>query len=251
MRRSVSRLDALIRHNVLLVAREPGPLLSRVVLPLVLVSLLRPLYQTAAGQRAGTVQAVGGVLVMFSLLGMSLVGTALMTERVWRTADRLRATAAGRVELLVGKALPALGLLLLQQGLILGYGAVALGLHVAAPALLSLVVMVWSVTLLSLGAMIGALSRSPAELAAAVDIGSLVLTAFAGALAPLAMMPGWARAIAPASPGYWAMRAVRAALVGQVGPAIGASVVLAGVAAVAATIATVRIGRDTRRGAFS
>ncbi|MCM2393247.1 hypothetical protein [Streptomyces albipurpureus] len=39
-RESASRMSVLVRHNQLLMLREPGPLLSRMVLPLVFVTLL-------------------------------------------------------------------------------------------------------------------------------------------------------------------------------------------------------------------
>ena len=83
-------------------------------MPLVMIVLLRPLYLSALARRgvqAGTVQVVTGMLVMFSLLALSVVGTAILTERTWRTWDRLRATPARSGELLATKALPGFGML--------------------------------------------------------------------------------------------------------------------------------------------
>ena len=71
-------------------------MLSRLIMPLVMILLLRPLYLSALARRgvqAGTVQVVTGMLVMFSLLALSVVGTAILTERTWGTWDRLRATS--------------------------------------------------------------------------------------------------------------------------------------------------------------
>ena len=122
------RLAALSRHNTSLMLREPGPVVSRLVMPLVMILLFRPLYLSALarhGVQAGTVQVVTGMLVMFSLLALSVVGTAILTERTWGTWDRLRATPVRSGELLATKALPGFGMLAVQQAEVLLFGVVA------------------------------------------------------------------------------------------------------------------------------
>lgn len=49
-RESLARTGALVRHNLLLMLREPGPLLSRLIMPLAFLTLLRPLYLSAQGR---------------------------------------------------------------------------------------------------------------------------------------------------------------------------------------------------------
>src|SRR5215469_2822537 len=112
------RTATLARHNTMLMLREPGAVISRLVQPLVLITLMRPLYVAALardGAQAGTIQVVTGMLVMFSLLALSVVGTAIMTERSWLTWDRIRATPARPAEMLAAKAVPALALLAALQ----------------------------------------------------------------------------------------------------------------------------------------
>jgi len=112
------RIAVLVRHNFALLFGEPGPLISRLVQPLVLMTLMRPLYLAALareGVQAGTVQVVAGMLVLFSLLALSVVGGSIMAERSWRTWDRLRSTPARAGELLLGKAIPAFAMLAAQQ----------------------------------------------------------------------------------------------------------------------------------------
>jgi ABC-2 type transport system permease protein len=245
---ALDRTATVVRHNLTLVGREPGPMISRIVMPVVIVLVLRPLYTSALGGRApGTAQAVVGMLVMFSLLGMSVVGNAVLTERSWHTLDRLRATPARPVELLAGKAVPVLALVLAQQAVVLGLGIGVLHLHVASYTLLGLAVASWAATLLCLGSALAMLVRSHAELSAATDIGSMIFTCLGGALVPLSAMPAWARTIAPVSPGYWAMRCLLAALDGDAHTALTSAGVLLGVAAVAATVAGVRLARGWGR----
>ena len=90
-------------------------------MPMVLMLVLKPLY-VAGRLDSGTLQAVTGPLVMFSVFALSIVGNSILVEREWRTWDRLRATRAGRAELLLGKTGPVLVLLLLQQAVLLAFG---------------------------------------------------------------------------------------------------------------------------------
>jgi ABC-2 type transport system permease protein len=241
----LDRTLPLVRTNLALFARDPGPLLGRIAQPVLLVLLLRPLYASALGDRTrGTTQLVVGHLVLFSLLGMSVVGTAMLTERRWCTFDRLRATPARPAELLAGKAIPILLFLLVQQGILLALGIAVLDLPVASYWLLLLAALMWTVTVLCLGAAVAVLVRSYAQLTAVTDIGSTVLAGLSGALVPLAAMPGWAQAVAPGSPAYWAMTGLRAALSGDVRRTVVSAAALAGIAALAATIA----GRQLARG---
>jgi ABC-2 type transport system permease protein len=243
-----SRVPVLVRHNLILVAREPGPMISRIVMPIVIMLVLRPLYTSAlGGQARGTGQVVVGVLVMFSLLGMSVVGNAVLTERAWHTLERLRTSPASPAELLLGKAVPVLVLVLAQQVVILGVGIGVLGLPVPDPGLLALSVLSWAVALLCCGGAVATLVRSHAELSAAVDIGAALCTVLAGALVPLSAMPAWSRRLAPASPGYWAMRGLHGALAGQRGVALSSAAVLTGVAVLGAAVAGFRLAHGWGR----
>lgn len=244
------RMTALVRHNTTLMLREPGPVISRLVQPLVLVTLMRPLYDAALasqGPQAGTVQVVTGILVMFSLLALSVVGTSIMTERAWHTWDRLRATRARPAELLVAKAVPAFTLLIVLQAELIGFGAAAFGLRVPDPALLTLAVASWALALLGLGIALGAMLQSMSELHVAYDIGGLLFSALGGALIPSGELPGWARTIAPSSPGYWAMGALRSALRGQAPATFRDAAVLAGIAAAAFALGARRMSRNSPR----
>jgi ABC-2 type transport system permease protein len=247
----VSCLDrtlALVQANTTLFARDPGPLVGRITQPVLLVLLMQPLYVAAIGDGArGTAQVVLGQLVMFSLLGTSVVGSSILTERRWNTLDRLRATPAGVPELLAGKAVPVMGFLLLQQAVLLALGVAVLGLEVADPALLLLAGVVWAATVLCTGAAVATTVGSLAQFSAVVDVGSTVVAGLSGALVPLAAMPEWARAIAPVWPGYWAMEGLRSAVDGDRDATLVAVAVLLAFAAAAAAVAAVRLRRGWGR----
>jgi len=251
MRRdSIYRTGALVRHNTMLMLREPGPLASRMVLPLAFLLLLHPLYEQAQAGSRGVIQAVIATLVTFSLLAMSIAGSSILTERIWHTWERIRASAAAPAEQLIGKALPIVGALLLQQAAILSFGVAALGLPVPALPLLMVAVLAWTLAVTAIGAVLGLLARSLGALSACYDIGGMLVSSLGGALVPLAAMPLWIRHVAPASPGYWAVSALEAALHGEAGRTLTASAVLLGVTALACLLAAARArgtwGRSAR-----
>jgi ABC-2 type transport system permease protein len=251
MRRDpVYRTGALIRHNTMLMLREPGPLASRMVLPLAFLLLLHPLYEQAQSGSRGVIQAVIATMVTFSLLAMSIAGSSILTERIWHTWQRVRASAAAPAEQLAGKAMPVIGALLLQQVAILAFGAAALGLKVPALPLLIVAVLSWTLAVTAIGAALGLIASSLGALSACYDIGGMLLSSLGGALVPLAAMPLWIRHIAPASPGYWAVSALEAALHGEAGRTLTASAVLIGVTALACALAAARArgawGRSAR-----
>jgi ABC-2 type transport system permease protein len=115
------------------------------------------------------------------------------------------------------------------------------------PGLLAMAVVGWSITLICCGSALAMLARSHAELSAAIDIGSLFFTCLAGALVPLQTMPAWARELAPVSPGYWAMRALRGALLGDTAATLSSLALLAAVALAAAAFAGVKLARGWGR----
>jgi ABC-2 type transport system permease protein len=245
-----TRVSALIRLNTTLLLREPGPVASRLLLPLIFIAVLTPLYRAAlrdSGEQDGASQGVAGILVMFSLLALNIVGSAILTERMWHTWDRQRATPAASWELIVGKAIPSCAVLVLQQALVLGFGAAIFGLRIADLGLIGLVVAVWVFTLLCLGTALGAFARSHSELAVFYDLGGITCTVLGGALLPISMMPQWVRFIAPVSPGYWAMQALNGAVAGDARVIVPPIAVLLTLAVVAGSVACWRITRGWGR----
>jgi ABC-2 type transport system permease protein len=184
------------------------------VFPLVVVLLTKAVLRAALAVEGfpfatGLEQAVPGCAVLFSSATAAMVGLGFALERAWGTWDRVRLLASP-VEIVVGKVVPQLAIGMTQQVLIFGVG-VALGLelrHVAAIALVALcLVLFW----LAAGMAMAVALRSE-QIEVFGFLFPLMMTFIAGSLVPLAFTPGWARAIAPLSPPYWAMRAHRSLL---------------------------------------
>ncbi|MDO8106040.1 ABC transporter permease [Isoptericola sp. b441] len=244
-RDAAGRFAAMVRMGMTLMLREPGPIVSRLVMPVVLMILLRPLYEAAAGD--GTARSVTGMAVMFSLLALSMVASGIVSERTWRTWDRLRTSPTSPAEMLAAKAVPALGFLVAQQGVVLGFGAALLGLRVGHPWLLLVAESAWLVMLLAIGMALATLVRSRDELAAAQDVGGLVLTGLGGALVPLTLLPTAVQHVAPISPGYWGMAGLTGALAGDAAAVWRSVAVLIAVASAAWVLAVWRVRQGWTR----
>lgn len=240
------RTGILVRHNTRLLLRDPGPLIGRLLMPILVMLALRPLYVAAEGP-AGAGQAAIGALVTFSLLALSIVGGSIFSERAWHTWDRLRVAPVRPLELLVGKAVPIAGVLAVQQAVVLTVGVVVCGVTVDSPGLLGLACTAWGLALLGMGSAVGVTARSFGQLSATFDIGSFCLTTVGGAMVPLAVLPGWIRAVAPASPGYWAATTMQHASAGETVQTLRGVAVLLAVAVLGGTVAARRVRRGWGR----
>lgn len=240
------RTGLMAKHNALLRLRDPGQLISYIVMPMLLMLVFKPLYVTAL--KSGTLQAVTGPLVMFSVFALSIVGNSIMVEREWRTWDRLRVTRASRAELLLGKTLPAFVILLLQQSVLLVFGCLVIGLPVP-PTMgwIMLAVAVWGFTLLALGSALATIVRSRGDLGMVSDLGAMLVSALGGALVPVSLMPSWAQHIAPVSPGYWAMSLLHAAIDGDASRMLRPALVCLAIGLACGAFATYRLSRGWGR----
>jgi ABC-2 type transport system permease protein len=210
-------VNALVRHNLRLVFRDFTPLLSYVIMPLLMMSVLKPMYVRALGPEANAIgQVAAGQAVMFSLFALGTAAAHVFRERDRRTLDRLRMTPVSGVQILVGKLVPLYLVLVAQQVLLLAYAVGLLGLDLGPrPFLVAAVTLTWAAALLTCAAALGLTVQTNGQLDAAKDLGAIVFSLLGGALVPHAILPGWLPQMAGISPAYWAISAYRAALSGD------------------------------------
>ncbi len=77
----------------------------------------------------------------------------------------------------------------------------------------------------------------------------MLLSSLGGALVPLSALPPWVRTIAPASPGYWAMSSLHAALRGDAARTLTGCAVLLGFGLAFGLLAALRLRRGSGRSA--
>ncbi len=241
---SPSRSAALVRHEFRTMAADRGSLISLTLMPLVMMAFFKPLARLALTQdnptANGSEYTVPAMTTMFSFFLVGFIGFAFFAEHQWNTWERLRASSATNVEILVGKIVPALALCLAQQALLFGAGFAFFGLRVRGSMLgVALVGVSLAVCLVSVGVLLAAMLKTQQQLNAIANLGAILLAGISGALVPITLLPGWARFVAPMAPQYWAMRGFRATIVD--GEGLGAVAlpvaVLLGLGAAAALIA--------------
>jgi ABC-2 type transport system permease protein len=200
----------------------------------------------------GAEQAVPGMLVTCGFLLVSYVGYGFYREHAWRTWERLRASAATTAEIMLGKALGSLALAGMQFVLVFGVGSVAMGLHVHGSwVAVVLVGAAFGLFVVAAGLAVTAICRTVMQANTIAYLGTLLLACLGGALVPVTLLPGWARAIAPAAPTWWAMRGYRSAILGGGGRALGSAAVLLGCALVLSLVAVWRMRFDEPKQGFA
>jgi ABC-2 type transport system permease protein len=195
-----------------------------VVFPLILMSFLKPAFRDALVASGyphanGAEQVVPGEAVANGFYIVGMTSFAFFSEYAWCTWDRLRTSSATSIEIIIGKALPQLGLSCAQFIVIFALGIPLLHLHVRGPlyALVPLVA-AFALCLVMLGVAVTALCRTVQQANAVAFGGLVVFGAIGGALVPISVLPAWAHTIAPATPTYWAMRGFRSVILTRTGP---------------------------------
>jgi ABC-2 type transport system permease protein len=243
---SLYSVGVQIRHNMLLRLRDPGQILSYIFLPMALMLVFKPLYERALD--GGTLQTVTGPLILFSVFALGVVGNSVLTEREWRTWDRLRASRASRLSLLIGKAVPVYLVLIVQQAVLLVFGCLVVGLPVPRNVgLVAVAVLLWGFLLLAAGSALATVVRSRGDLMLATDLGAIVIGSLGGALVPVDLMPEWLRHAAPASPGYWGLGLMQNAVRGDFAGMLLPALIVAGIGLALAAFATYRLSRGWGR----
>jgi ABC-2 type transport system permease protein len=183
-----------------------------IVFPLFLMAFLKPTFAlalTAHGYTGanGAEQAVPGEAVVNGFYIVGMTSFAFFVEHGWNTWDRLRASEATSSEIIVGKALPFLAVSASQFLIVLAIGVPLFHLHSRGPfAALVPLIATFAICLVTLGVMITSLCRTVQQVSAFAFGGLILFGALGGALVPVAVLPGWAHAVAPATPTYWVMR---------------------------------------------
>jgi ABC-2 type transport system permease protein len=231
-----SRSVAIARTGTRLLLADPAPLTVTIVMPLLFAAFLMP--STRAQLRAegyatatGAEQLIPGLGIMFAFLGVALVGTLFFREHAWGTWDRLRASSASTLDVVVGKVVP-----LYVCRLLFGYRPSGSVLALAV------VVAVFVAMLAAFGVMLVAVFSTMDQALVIGNLGGMLMSGLGGALAPATSLPGWAQAIAHASPAYWALDALRdITLKGAgLGDVVRPLLVLAGFAVLFALVAALR-----------
>jgi ABC-2 type transport system permease protein len=246
---SSTELGPLVLHELRIIRRDPIPYAVLVTLPLFLMAFTKGAFQAYLVAQ-GYPNATGAEQVMtvtFAMFLLANVGFAFFREYEWMTWDRLRVTAATPFELLSGKAIPGVVILIAQIGILFGVGAVLFDLHVSGSILaLIITALVLAFWLSGLAVALAMVCRTSVQMNAAANMSTLLLAGIGGALTPFHSLPGWAQAVAPVTPTYWSMKAFLAVILrgAALGDIAGSLAAMAAFGVAFAIFALVRFRHD-------
>ena len=213
MELSFPRMWALVRNDLRILRSDPAFVLIFTIMPLAFMAFTKGAFGASLAVQypgrglTGAEQVVPGAAVMFSGFMVGNLGFGIFREHSWATWDRLRASQLGTAEIMIAKGVTPMLVLILQMTVMLGAGALLFDLHLAGsvPAFV-LVALALALMELTLGFALLALCRSVLQINAATNVGAMLLAGVGGAITPVELLPGWAQAMAPFTPAYWAMR---------------------------------------------
>jgi ABC-2 type transport system permease protein len=211
------RLGAVARHDLRILRSDPAFLLIFTVMPLAFMAFNQQAIGAALAVEfpesglSGASFVVPGGTVLFSSFLVGNLGFGIFREHGWGTWERLRASPLTPVELMGGKSVVPIITISIQIAMLLGGGALLFGLELRGSVLgYVAVAAALAVVQVSLGFMLLSLCRSVIQLNALTNAGAMLLGGLGGALTPVEFLPGWAQAIAPFTPTFWAMEGFRA-----------------------------------------
>ncbi len=251
---------AVTRQQLRLLKRDPWFLVIMFGMPIAIMPLMRKtvgLSLVAAGypDASGAEQVVPGQMVLFGFFVAGSTAFALFREHGWRTWDRLRASPASPRGLLAGFGIPWIMIHVGFQAIVLGVGMVFFGLDFdgGSPFAAALIVLAFSCCVVPIVLLAAATFRTVNQVQGIVNLGAMLLGGLGGGLVPVEQLPGWAEAVAPSTPQYWAMEGHRSVFLEQGGLAdvVGSAAVLFAIGGVAAALAVVRFRADETKEFFA
>jgi ABC-2 type transport system permease protein len=155
---------------------------------------------------SGFEQSSPGQLVTWTLITLLGASEVFVNERLGGTLRRLLATPTRKSTILFGKITARLGMGLFQMALLIGFGALALGVNWGRSwGALALVATAFALASVALGTLLGALVRSRSQASGLTTMFSMLLAALGGAWWPLEVTPPAYQAVVKVLPTTWAM----------------------------------------------
>jgi ABC-2 type transport system permease protein len=253
---SMRRAYAIAKNDFELLIQDPVSVIILVVMPLIVMAFTKPTYAAVLKQHGyptanGAEQAVPGMALLFIFFMVTFAGLAFFRDHIWNTWDRIRALPVRHSEIMLGKVIPSFVFICLQELIVFVIGHVFFGLHirgsVSALVAVDLAFAVWLVTFILVTV---AYCKTFQQVLAVSNLGAILFAGVGGVLTPLASLPGWAKAISPATPDYWAMTGFNSVLLNGkgLGAVTGPVAVLLGSAVVLTALAAVRFRFDAPKG---
>jgi ABC-2 type transport system permease protein len=149
---------------------------------------------------------VPGVALAFAFFMVSHLGETVVNERSTGTLRRMASTPISRAALLIGKALPFLGLAVIQLLFVLGVSNILFDVPLGnSPIALGLVVLSSGLVVAGMGTLVAALAKNSTQAGVISVLIVLAMAAVSGSFLPQVNVPG----INLLTPHYWALEGIQ------------------------------------------
>lgn len=209
----------LMRNQFRILRRDPMFLVIMAGMPIIVSPMLK---RSAAAALAisgndgtsGAEQVVPGGAVMFAFFVAGSLPFQVFKEHGWHTWERVRASGVSGPDLAIGFSVPWVIITALYQVVVMAVGVVTMDFDPWESLLpITILIVCYSCALVSIAALVTTMFQSIQTVQGIVNLGATVFGSIGGSLVPVDSLPGWAQAIAPATPAYWAMRGYRSVLI--------------------------------------
>lgn len=154
----------------------------------------------------GFEQSSPGQLVTWTLITLLGAAEVFVDERLAGTLRRLLVSPTRKTVIFLGKVTGRLGMGVAQMAILIGFGAVVLGVDWGNSwSALIVIVLSFALAAVALGVLLGALIRTRAQASGLVIMFSMLLAALGGAWWPLEVTPTAYQNVVKVLPTTWAM----------------------------------------------
>ncbi len=155
---------------------------------------------------SGFEQSSPGQLVTWTLITLLGASEVFIYERTEGTLRRLLGTPTNKATILSGKILGRLAMGLLQMLILIGFGALALGVNWGRSwSALALVAVAFALAAVALGVLLGALAKTSSQASGLTTTFAMLMSALGGAWWPLEITPPLYQSVVKVLPTTWAM----------------------------------------------
>ncbi len=207
-------------NELRIMRHDASPFVILFIMPSLALILLTPALGAIAreyGQASVTDSAlsVPAMTVMFGSLGAAFVSFSIVRERDWACWSRLLTSAHSTVGIIGGKLLPPMGLVIIQQVLLViigaavygGLGELQAGAYIVGASF-------FAITITAFGLVVADMFSSLQKMNAVIHIGALLFASTSGAFIPIESLPFYVKYLLYISPGYWLVVYQKNALLG-------------------------------------
>jgi ABC-2 type transport system permease protein len=176
--------------------QEPAVVVETTQSSLVTIQIPESFNQSSPGQLV--------TWTMITLLGASQV---FVLDRIRGTLRRLLVSPTSKAAIISGKILGMLSIGLLQMVVLIGFGALVLGVNWGrSPGALALIVLSFGLAAVSLGVLLAAFARTTSQASWMTILFAMLFSALGGAWWPLEITPPAYQAAVQILPTTWAMK---------------------------------------------